>query len=96
MGRGLWTEWDDEKRAANRAKHGIDFAELDECFQDERRIVREDTRAFYGERRYNMLVLARGAAINVTFSPRGGLYRLISARPANRVERRLLDERREV
>ena len=43
-------EWDEEKRIANLAKHGVDFS-MAEGFNWETAVVREDQRRNYGERR---------------------------------------------
>ncbi|MGL4439629.1 MAG: BrnT family toxin [Bosea sp. (in: a-proteobacteria)] len=88
MGHDGVCSWDDGKRALNLANHGYDFADLDEVFDGRAHLVRRDVRADYGEARYNMLVLFGARVINITFTPRGGLKHLISARPASREERK--------
>jgi uncharacterized DUF497 family protein len=57
-------------------------------------VTRLDARFDYGELRYNMLVQFHGRIVNVTFTPRTGRAHLISARPANREERKVYDERK--
>jgi uncharacterized protein len=66
-------EWDDVKAASNLAKHEVDFDDALRVFLDPRRLVAEDERRDYGERRLRVL---------------GGVCRLISARKANARERR--------
>lgn len=88
MGRSDICSWDDAKRALNRTNHGYDFADLDAVFDGRAYLIRRDNRFDYGEVRYNMLVRFGARIINVTFTPRGGLKHLISARPASREERR--------
>ncbi len=75
-------EWDDVKRRANRAKHGVDFAAA-EAFEWEGAILAPDRRNDYGEPRFQ--VLGRiGARVHVlVYSPRGDALRIISLRKAN-------------
>ena len=79
--------WDESKRNANLRKHGYDFADLAPAFDGRFCIVVEDRRWDYGEERFNMLVEFDRRTINITFTPRGERYHLISARPASRDER---------
>ena len=89
MGEGDRTVWDDHKSEINIDRHGVDFADLDVIFDGRFTLTREDTRQDYGERRYNTLVELKGVVLNVTFTPRDGKRRIVSARLANRRERRL-------
>jgi len=56
MGQNSKCSWDDRKQALNIANHGYDFADLEEVFDGRFLVTREDTRADYGEVRYNSLV----------------------------------------
>jgi uncharacterized protein len=87
MGRGLWTEWDDDKRAANLAKHGIDFVDVDPCFDGRPMYVAIDRRVDYGEVGENAITVLGGRVMNVAFTRRGRRVRIISARSAGRKER---------
>lgn len=71
------------KRLLNKEKHGIDFFAVGPCFTDERRIVWRDNRRAYGEERFNMLALLGDRVHAVTFTQRGEVVWLISARKAN-------------
>jgi uncharacterized protein len=82
------TSWDDAKREENLRKHLFDFVAVQEVFDGRFVLVRNDERRDYGEPRSNMLVRFRGVIVNVTFTPRGDKYHLISVRPASRKERR--------
>ena len=42
-------EWDENKNAINKQKHGIDFKDALHVFFDRRAIIREDNRKDYGE-----------------------------------------------
>ena len=71
-------EWDEEKRQANIAKHGIDFVNATGIFEDETVTV-EDTRTDYGEKRLISKGMFRGRVYVVIHTERNGVIRLISA-----------------
>ncbi len=77
--------WDEPKRAANLAKHGIDFADIDEAFFLNALIGEAKEGRWYAVGRLNGI-------ITVIFATLGneGLS-IISARPASVKERRLLE-----
>ena len=81
-------EWDEAKRQANLAKHGLDFAEM-ATFDWPRAILIADLRADYGENRYQAFALQGGSLCQVTFTMRSQVVRIVSFRRANRKERRL-------
>ncbi|MCJ2072073.1 BrnT family toxin [Methylobacterium sp. J-030] len=89
MGENELTAWDDEKNASNISRRKIDFADLEAAFDGRFALVNEDQRQDYGERRFNMIVELHGIIFNITFTPRGGKQRIVSARLANRKERRI-------
>ena len=83
-------EGDDRKAAANQAKHGISFAMAITAFDDPFALVapdavhttpREERRWLIGESDSGVLVVV------FTIRHPGSVYRIISARPANRKER---------
>ncbi len=78
-------EWDEEKRIANLAKHGVDFS-MAEGFNWETAIVREDQRRNYGERRFIAVGYLNARLHILIFTLRGGAVRIISLRKANRRE----------
>ncbi|MFM9974287.1 MAG: BrnT family toxin [Beijerinckiaceae bacterium] len=78
--------WDEAKCKANLAKHGLDFSDVFPAFFDTAKVVVEDIRANYGEVRYNMLAKLHGRICNITFTERGEVVWLISARKANQRE----------
>ena len=85
-------EWDDEKSVQNLEKHGISFDEACLIFEG-RTLSWVDSRIDYGETRTISLGLIREAvAVAVIHTDREGKTRLISARLANRRERKLYDE----
>ncbi|WP_331295138.1 BrnT family toxin [Methylobacterium hispanicum] len=73
----------------------MDFADLDEIFDGRFVVVAVDARRNYGEPRFNMLAEHHGVVLNVTFTPRGPKYRIISARIANREERGIYHAKRQ-
>jgi uncharacterized DUF497 family protein len=81
-------EWDEAKSASNLRKHGIDFDDAMRVFLDPRRLIAEDQRFPYGERRLQVLGSVDGRILFVACTWRGGVCRLISARKANARERR--------
>ncbi len=84
-------EWDKAKNQSNIKKHLISFEEAQAIFEGEVLTVADD-RFHYSEERYisfGELVLADGRIIiAVVHTERGDRTRIISARKANRRERR--------
>lgn len=84
--------WDEDKCAANIAKHGIDFADVREMFAGPV-LVSSDTRKEYGEARQIGFGFVRGRLLVVVFTEREhGAIRIISARKANRREKVSFEE----
>ena len=85
-------EWDENKNQSNRQKHDISFEEASEIFRDPMYEI-VDTRQDYGEVRYigigrnNQMVV-----LTVVFTERESRIRIISARQANKNERKLYYE----
>jgi uncharacterized protein len=79
-------EWDETKRKANIAKHGIDFLDVPEMFGS-LMLVGTDSRKDYGETRKVGFGFIRGRLIAVAFTERTpNLIRIISPRKANKRE----------
>ena len=81
-------DWDPEKAKKNLAKHGIAFEVAIDVFDDSDAFNDEDKRFDYGEVRKQTTGRAGDTIIAVIYTERGDLTRLISARKANRRERR--------
>jgi uncharacterized protein len=79
-------EWDDNKRRANVAKHGIDFIDATEVFRDPRQFTYRSTHRDH-EERFISVGLVHKRLIAVVFTQRGERIRIISARAARRKER---------
>jgi uncharacterized protein len=75
-------EWDDDKNAANYAKHGVSFEQARLVFKDAFAIGEYDDRADYGEERFIIVGMAEGVLIFVAYAERGDRVRIISARRA--------------
>jgi uncharacterized DUF497 family protein len=75
--------WDEPKRLANLAKHGLDFADLDTDFFSEAALGPTDSSRFVAIGEW------AGITITVVFRPLGSeAVSVISMRPASRKERR--------
>jgi uncharacterized protein len=80
-------EWDEEKTAATLAARGFDFAFASRIFDGEV-LRRPDLRRDYGEPRWVAIGEVAGETLAVVYTYRGDRVRIISARRANRRERR--------
>ncbi len=79
-------EWDPAKAAANRAKHGVDFADAIGVFEDEQALTIEDVSTT--EERFKTLGTDfMGRLLVVIYAYRGDRIRLISARKATGPQR---------
>lgn len=87
-------EWDEEKRRRNVTKHGVTFDDVLPVFSSKQAIFLEDNRRDYGEARFILLCPYQGVHLHVTFTRRGDVIRLISARRANKREIREYERRR--
>ncbi|MBF0566367.1 MAG: BrnT family toxin [Nitrospirae bacterium] len=74
-------EWDEQKRAANLAKYGIDFEAVKLVF-DGRTIGMTNTRHDYGEQRIGVYGEVNGVLLFVVYTRRGNNRRIISATKA--------------
>ncbi len=80
-------EWDTNKAASNLIKHNIDFEDAKNILLDSNRLEREDKRD-YGEIRIQVIGMVNEIVLFVVYTKRGNRYRIISARRANKNERR--------
>lgn len=82
----LRLEWDESKRSANLAKHGLDFADaalvLESHYRWDVPVIRNNE-----ERTLSFsYVMNRLAVLTVVHADRGGVVRIISFRPASELE----------
>ena len=73
--------WDESKRRANLAKHGLDFIGAEAVF-DGPVMTEDDARLAYGEQRINLIGMLHGAMVFMTYTDRGDDLHIISLRPA--------------
>jgi uncharacterized DUF497 family protein len=84
-------EWDEDKRLANRAKHGFDFIDAPAVFAYPGLRARDD-REDYGEDRWQWIAAVGSRTVVVVYTERDEhTVRIISFRKASRAERRALD-----
>jgi uncharacterized DUF497 family protein len=84
-------DWDTAKDRANHKKHGIDFRTATKVFLDPYVIEFAD-RSAAGEMRFNAIGLVDGRMLYVTYTVRGEVIRIISARGAGPHEKRKYHE----
>jgi uncharacterized protein len=86
---GLRFEWDPRKAAANLNSHGVSFEEATSVFGDSLALTISDPDHSEAEARFLDLGLShRGRLLVVAYTERGDRIRIISARLANRSEKR--------
>ena len=78
--------WSDAKATANWRDHGVSFQDAIKAFRDPLAIERIDDREDYGEERINLIGMCQGVILHVTYTERGDLTWIISARRAIRHE----------
>jgi uncharacterized protein len=84
--------WDERKAASNFAKHNVTFEMAHGAFSDVFAIEILDERERRGEARFNLIGMADGRLLFVTYVLRGEAIRIISARRAEPLERRRYHE----
>jgi len=86
-------EWDPRKARQNLRKHSIDFSEASTVFADTLSITILDPDHSEDEERWLTMGLSiRQRLLVVVHTNKGEAIRIISARPANRLERRKYEE----
>lgn len=86
-------EWDDEKAKKNQKKHGLSFQEASTVFADP--LSRTIPDPLHSETEDRFVILGESAnsrLLVVVFTERGENIRIISARVANRRERKAYEE----
>jgi hypothetical protein len=84
-------EWGAAKEQANRKKHGVDFRTAAKVFLDPYVIEFDDFGAA-DERRFSAIGLVDGRMLFVSYTMRGAVVRIISARGAEPHEKRKYHE----
>ena len=90
---GYIFEWDADKAESNRKKHRVTFEEASTVFGDPLSLLMPDPDHSAEEQRYVLLgVSKQGRLLVVAYAERAQRTRLISARPATRMELRRYEE----
>ena len=84
-------EWDGAKEPANRKKHGVGFRTAAKVFL-EPHVIEFDDLGSTDEPRFNAIGLVDGRMLFVTYTMRGPVVRIISARGAEPHEKRKYHE----
>jgi len=84
-------EWDDEKNAVNRKKHGISFDEVIKIF-DGPILTMPDSSHNPEVRELSFGLLGGVVEVCVVHTQRGDKTRIISARKATKAERKLFND----
>ena len=77
--------WDEEKRKANLRRHGLDFADVEQVFENEL-VTDIDDRFDYGETRYYTLGILESFVVVVSHTEEDEVIRVISFRKAEKNE----------
>jgi uncharacterized DUF497 family protein len=86
-------EWDEEKAAANFAKHGVSFEEAKAIFNDPLYVDFYDPDHSVDEHRYIIIGESQPRRLLiVSYTERNGVVRLISAREVTGSERETYEE----
>lgn len=80
-------EWDEKKNRVNIEKHHVNFSLAAKIFDGDV-LEWEDTRKDYGETRIIAMGRSEGRLLRVVYTKRGNKIRIISARKANKNDRR--------
>ncbi|MBC8342384.1 MAG: BrnT family toxin [Bacteroidetes bacterium] len=73
-------EWDEDKNRENKEKHGVPFELAQYAFIDPSRVIAEDMKHSYSEKRYYCFGKVEGdAVLTVRFTYRKNVIRIIGA-----------------
>ena len=82
-------EWDDDKNEVNKREHYLSFETAQYVFADPERLERLDTSKSNTSREERWQTLGKvGSILFVVYTERGENKRIITARPADKKERR--------
>jgi len=86
-------DWDQGNTVKNLIKHGVECRQAEESFLDENSLILDDTGHSTSERRYLLIGKDhQGVVLYVVFTQRNSKVRVISARVANKKERRFYEQ----
>ncbi len=87
-------EWDENKRAVNKEKHGLDFSDAPLVFAGAQ-VTNRDDRYAYGEQRFKTYGALGNRVVVIAHTYRNENIRLISMRKANEREQTYYHQRLE-
>ena len=86
-------EWDPKKAAVNLRKHGVSFEEAATALRDDLAMTGRDPDHSSGEHRFITFGISSARRLLVvSHTERADAFRIISARPATRPERKIYEE----
>ncbi|PIE82925.1 MAG: hypothetical protein CSA09_04355 [Candidatus Contendobacter odensis] len=85
-------EWNENKNKANQKKHGISFEEAALIFKGEVLTHFDDNEDYGEEREMSIGLIGAHVVVVVVHTDRQNVTRIISARLANRSERKAYDD----
>jgi uncharacterized protein len=86
-------EWNPDKATINLEKHNVSFPEASTVFEDVLSVTFPDPNHSIGEERYVIIGMSgSGRLLIVSHTDRENRIRIISARSANRQEKRFYEE----
>lgn len=89
-------EWDEDKSDTTRAARGFGFEDVVTVFLDTARVTFPDERKDYGEERWITFGEIEGRLFAVAYTMRGDVIRIMSARKANKRERKQYDDNKDI
>jgi uncharacterized DUF497 family protein len=85
--------WNRKKNERNKKEHGVSFETGSEVFENLFLVIEYDEEHSIDEDRYNATAYLEGFSyVTVTFTERGSMKRIISARSAEKEEREAFNE----
>lgn len=75
----IYFDWDAEKDIKNQEKHSVSFKDAQRAFFDPKRIIYEDLKHSYDEKRYFCFGKVESDILTVRFTYRGNTIRIIGA-----------------
>jgi len=85
-------EWNPDKNKTNLEKHGVSFEEARQIFENDVFTWNDERKDYKETRKISIGSLGDEIIIVVVHTDRKGITRIISARPANKIERKLYNE----
>jgi len=82
-------EWDEQKRITNLEKHGLDFVDASEVFENPHIVVPS---SHSSEQRFLAIGMMQGRFVTVVYTMRNGAIRIISFRRSRYEERQKYHE----